>query len=470
MPLVNEAASATTVAVAGASGFVGQAIGKALAGRHRLVGLSRGGGRAHYDEWRKCDLFSLRDAERGLEGARFAVYLVHSMMPSARLVQGRFEDLDLICADNFARAAKRAGVEQIVYLGGLVPPHDGELSRHLQSRREVEAALGGHGVPVTVLRAGLVLGAGGSSFELMTRLVKRLPLMVTPSWTATRCQPIALTDVAAIITYVLGRKTTYDQTYDIGGPEVLTYREMLQQTAEALGLSRRTVAASVLSPRLSTLWVSVVSSTPSELVGPLVQSLSHAMIAGDRRLQEEAGIPGKTFREGLEEALHTPPADREAAQKPVAAPPPPHSAAPSGVRSVQRLPLPAGRNAEWVAAEYMRWLPRLHGLRVVVEPSGICRFYARSVKEPLLELSLAPDRSTPDRQLFYITGGLLAKPTDRGRLEFRETADHTSVLAAIHEYHPRLPWWLYENSQAVAHLWVMNAFAKHLATCAGAQG
>jgi uncharacterized protein YbjT (DUF2867 family) len=467
-----EAEDRSTVVVAGASGFIGQALAQRLAGRHRLVGLSRaprtGDG---YDEWRACDFFSLRDAEQALEGARYAVYLVHSMMPSARLVQGRFEDLDLICADNFGRAARSAGVEQIIYLGGLVPD-DEHLSAHLESRREVEVALGGHGVPVTTLRAGLVIGAGGSSFVMMLRLVRRLPMMVCPSWTRTTCQPIALDDVTDIITYCLGRAACFGGTYDIGGPDVLSYRDMMLETAEVLGVRRPTLPVPVISPGLSRLWITAITGAPKELVAPLIQSLAHSMVTGDRRLQAEANVPGIPFREAIARALDQEArSTRPSVQKPLAYAAPRAAEGAPRVRSVQRLPRPPGKDAAWVAAEYVRWLPTglWPILRLSVEgrdapgEARVCRFYLARMRQPLLELTFAPGRSAPDRQLFYITGGLLVVETGRGRLEFRETPDGRSVLAAIHDYRPRLPWRIYESTQARFHLLVMHAFGSHLA-------
>lgn len=458
--------SRPTLIVAGASGFVGQALAARLAASFRLVGLTRGK-RAPgdgYEEWRSCDLFSLKDSEQALEGGSHAIYLVHSMMPSARLTQGRFEDLDLICADNFARAAKRAGLRQIVYLGGLLPDVP-ELSRHLESRREVESTLAGYGIPVTTLRAGLVLGAGGSSFQMMLRLVKRLPVMVVPRWTSTECQPIAVDDVVELLAYCLDRPSCFGQTYDIGGPEVLTYRDMMRLTANVLGAERPMVNVPVLSPGLSRLWVSAITGAPKELVAPLIQSLAHSMVVHDRRLQEEAGVPGLTFRAAIARALND--EDRpghESAPAPAAYGAPRAARPAAGVRSVQRLPLPRGRNAAWVAEEYMRWLPGgMRPLRVEVDGQRVCRFYLRGVREPLLQLSFAPDRSGEDRQLFYITGGLLAADGGRGRLEMREAPDRKTVIAAIHDYRPRLPWSVYKNTQALVHLAVMYMFGRHLA-------
>lgn len=461
--------SRDSLVIAGATGFVGQAVARKLASRADrldLVGLTRGRSEAvgDWDRLVSCDLFSLKDVERSVVGARFALYLVHSMLPSARLVQGRFSDLDLICADNFGRAAAKAGVEQIVYLGGLIPdlPAD-QLSDHLSSRLEVEAALGAHGVPVTTLRAGMVIGPGGSSFEILTRLVRRLPAMVLPKWSERICQAIDLETVAALLDYTVGRTETYGQTYDVGGPDALRYREMIQIVGEELGTPRPTFGVPMLTPKLSRLWVSLVTGAPRALVAPLIESLKHDMVCGDRRLQEAAGLPGLPFREAVAWSLG---AERVTdTAKPAAYRRAP-AAAVVGVRSVQRIALPAGRDAEWAAHEYMRWLP--HGvsplLRVDVDDARTCSFFfGKKSKRPLLVLSFARDRSAKDRQLFYVTGGRLAEKTERGRLEFRVTPDGEHLLTAIHDFVPRLPWWLYLITQALVHRWVMARFGKHLA-------
>ena len=465
----------TTVVIAGATGFVGKALAPALAGEHRVIGLSRGerppgGG---FDAFRRCDLFSALDAERALEGATHAVYLVHSMMPSAHLTQGDFRDLDLICADNFARAAALHGVRQIVYLGGLLPER-GSLSPHLQSRLEVEQTLGAHGVPVTALRAGLVIGPGGSSFEMLTRLVRRLPAMACPEWTQTRMRPIALDDVVALIRFCIGREECLDERFDIGSPDVLTYRELMGLTAELLDKDRPMMPVPLMTPGLSRLWVSAVTGAPKALVEPLVESLRHEMIGQDRRLHDLAGVPGLGARASIERALAVSPvssagpsAGDSAPSAGDSAPRAFHSAAGARdrrVRSVQRLPLPAGRDAAWAAQEYIAWLPRFFrgALRASVDDHGVCRFHFGDTPLVLLELSHAPERSRPDRQLFYLTGGVLARRTPRGRFELREALGGEALLAAIHDFEPTLPWPIYTTTQAPFHAWVMAAFGRHL--------
>lgn len=453
-----------TIAVAGASGFVGRHLCRSLAeAGHRVVALSRSG-RAPVDhpavEGRACDLFSLLDLERALAGAEQAVYLVHSMLPSARLTQASFADLDLLLADNFARACQTHGVRHIVYLGGLLPAGSGR-SAHLASREEVEGGLAAHGATVTTLRAGLVVGPGGSSFEMVTALARRLPLMVCPSWTRTLTQPVALDDVVALITAVVRHPEVWGQAWDIGGPDVLTYQDILVRTGALLGRRIRVLPAPFVSPRLSVLWVCAVTGAPRALVAPLVQSLTHPMVCRDRALQERLGIPGRSFAEALARAVvrapRLPPARERRA---------PAQRKPSVVRSVQRLPVPPGRDAAWMAEEYMRWLPRAMAplLAVEVRDGRVVQFRLRGTGTLLLELTYAPHRSTPRRVLLYLTGGRLAATArTRGRLEFRLNPDQATALAAIHDFEPSLPWPIYTLTQAPAHLWVMRRFARHLA-------
>jgi len=457
------------VAIAGATGFVGRALVAALAHRVRLVGLTRSeSASARRDPsdpvvWRTCDLFSLRALEAGLEGVDVAVYLVHSMEPSARLTQGSFQDLDLILADNFARAAERAGVRQIVYLGGLIPD-ERPLSPHLASRLEVEEALASRDVPLTALRAGLVIGAGGSSLDIVLNLVRRLPAMVLPRWTRSLTQPIALRDVVRAFEAVVGRREHFGRSYDIGGPDVLRYRELLERTAAALGRRRAMLPVPWLSPSLSRLWISLVAGAPRALVGPLIESLRHDMVCQDNALLRELRPDALGFDAALRAAL----ADA------VAARPEPRSRAASRralrrartVRSVQRLPLPPGRDAGFVAAEYPRFL---HGfappmLRCELDPQGGVDIVLARPHRRLLRLCRAHDRSTPDRAVFDLTGGVLLRggAGPRGRLEFRETPDGRSVLAAVHDFAPALPWPLYQATQARVHLYVMRAFGRHL--------
>jgi uncharacterized protein YbjT (DUF2867 family) len=460
------------VVVAGASGFVGRALLPRLAERFDVVALSRGAPPASPDAritWQRCDLFSLRDTQAALAGATYAVYLVHSMMPSARLTQARFEDVDLVLADNFARAAREAGLRQIVYLGGLTP-HGAALSTHLESRLEVERTLASNGVPLVAVRAGLVVGAGGSSFQILVRLARRLPVMLCPRWTRTLSQPIALADATELLARVVGDARHDGAVLEVGGPDVLSYREMMMRTARLLGRRTRTFSVPLFSPGLSRLWVTLVTQTPGALVAPLIQSLRHPMVAERDDLGAVLGRPGIGFEASVQRALAdeaaAPDARREVQRLDLARARRSLRAART-VRSIQRLPLPPGRDAAWVAREYVAWLPRLLRplIRVARGDDGSVAFHLRPLSRPMLALGFEPARSTPDRRLFAIEGGTLVDrrgDAEPGRLEFREVLGGRFVLAAIHDYRPALPWPLYAATQAQLHRFVMHAFARHL--------
>ncbi|MFZ5595921.1 MAG: NAD-dependent epimerase/dehydratase family protein [Bacillota bacterium] len=465
------------VVIAGATGFVGRALLSLLIPRYRVIGLTREpveegqdwGQPGHKDLiWRQCDLFSLIDAEKALAGADFAFYLVHSMMPSARLTQGHFEDMDLIAADNFARAAAMAGVKQIIYLGGLVPKAK-DLSLHLRSRLEVEETLGSKGVPVTALRAGLIIGTSGSTFRIMVRLVQRLKFMVFPGWMMSQTHPIALPDILTILDHCLGNPETYGKSFDVGGPDVMTYREMILQIAEVLGYKRKIYTIPFFPARVASFLLSVLTNSPRALVNPLVDSLKVPMVAEKRILQEKLNLPGMPFAEAVKLALSIQPLQRE--ENRPRAPRQKKKSAVLSVRSVQRLPLPEGWNADWVALHYSYWLPRLFRtiVKVKVDSKG-CYFYFRFFPKSLLDLTFSFDRSSKDRPLYYITGGLMARLgrlPHQGRLEFREVLKNSHVLVAIHDYVPSIPWFLYSITQARLHLWVMHNYRKHLASLSG---
>jgi uncharacterized protein YbjT (DUF2867 family) len=450
------------ILIAGASGFIGTALIDRLLQDESLeiIALSRSARSSDHPRllWKRCDLFSLKDLNEAMQGCDQAYYLVHSMLPSADLAQGSFYDFDLILADNFARSARKFDVRHIIYLGGMIPEKE-VLSWHLRSRLEVEEALRSSGIPVTTLRAGLIIGARGSSFEILHRLVKRLPLMVCPAWTRTESQPIALREMLQVLEACIRRPEVQGRTFDVGGPEVLTYQELILRTARGLGLRRRVYSFNLIPLRISRWWVKLITGASKDLVYPLVLSLKHRMVADPSLEWKDWPSPRVSIEGAIREALM--PAGPAAGSAQL-------SVIRRGreVRSIQRLYHPKGRDAEWVASEYFRWLPTLFGflIRVTVEGDR-CTFSLLFKPFRLLVLEKSFERSTPDRQLLYIRGGLLAsRKMIRGRLEFREALNGRLILAAIHEYIPALPWPIYRFTQALMHLWVMHRFQKHLLT------
>lgn len=450
------------IAIAGATGFVGQYLIEDLLKHtgHQVVALSRSSKKSIAPqrlEWRQCDLFSLLDIENALVDCDVGIYLVHSMLPSAHLVQGDFEDFDLLLADNFARAAKKHGLKQIIYLGGIIPEKK-LLSRHLQSRLEVEQALAASGVGLCSLRAGIIIGAGGSSFRMMQNLVKRLPLLVCPSWTKTLSTPVYIDDVCQAIREIAGDREHNGKSYDLAAPQPVSYLAMMKYLASKYAMRPIFIDIPWVPLRFSRIWVSWITGAPRSLVYPLVSSLRHEMLAS----------PTKNYplREGYyrsaEESIDLAVAQDDSSQLPKA-----FSGAwrsyDNKVRSLQRITLPVEMSAQDIAEEYFRWLPQFFRFFIWVKrQDGITRFYMRFLKTALLILKYSPERSTKDRQLFYVRGGLLAQGQGRGRLEFRQISQLGVTIAGIHEFHPRLPWFLYKYTQAIVHLWTMHAFKRHL--------
>ena len=290
-----------TVLVSGASGFIGSHVAARLAEEgYRVRAMTRNPDR--YDgagEPVQADVSDPGSLSAAFAGVDVAYYLVHS------LGSEDFERRDADAARNFAAAAGDAGVERIIYLGGL-GADDGELSAHLRSRREVEEILQAGPVPVTVLRAAVVIGHGGISWEITRQLAERLPAMVTPQWVNTRTQPIALPDAVRYLTGVLEPEEARGRTYEIGGPEVLRYIDMLQRVAEIRGGHLPNVTVPVLTPRLSSAWLKFVTDVDEETARNLVDSMSNEVVVKDDAITRL--LPGKLI--GYDEAVRLALADR----------------------------------------------------------------------------------------------------------------------------------------------------------------
>jgi uncharacterized protein YbjT (DUF2867 family) len=277
---------ALTVLVTGATGFIGRRLVPALIEQgHTVRAMTRRPG--EYDgpgEPVAGDVDDRASLTKPLEGADVAVYLVHS------LDSADFERKDAEAARAFGKAAAAAGVQQIVYLGGLGADGD-DLSPHLRSRREVEGLLGEAGVPVTVLRAAIVVGHGGISWEITRQLVKNLPAMVVPKWVGTRTQPIALDDVIRYLAGVVGREEAFGRVFEIGGPEEMTYLEMLQVAAEvSAGHRVPIVRVPVLTPKLSSYWLAFVTDVDLMTARNLIDSMGTEVVVTDHSIRDI--VPG----------------------------------------------------------------------------------------------------------------------------------------------------------------------------------
>ena len=285
------------VVVFGATGFIGRALLPALAAEQEVVAVSRTSRPPQKGiTWVVADVADAPAVRRALDGAEVVYYLVHS------LGSADFEERDVAGARTTAAEAETAGARQIVYLGGLGEEGE-ELSPHLRSRLETGRALASGAVPLTTLRAAVVVGKGSAAFETIVALVDRLPVMVAPRWVSTPTQPIALADIVRYLAAVAGSEETIGETYDLGGPEVMTYPQMIERVADMRGKRRVVIEVPVLTPFLSSLWLHLVTPVGASVARPLVEGLRNPTVAEDRRILDLVPFPLTPFDRAAREAL-----------------------------------------------------------------------------------------------------------------------------------------------------------------------
>ncbi len=280
------------ILLTGANGYIGMRLLPVLVrGNHQVVCLVRDKRRIKLDkaleesvDFYEADLLkkeTLADLPQDIDAA---YYLVHSMGNASN-----FEELESKAAHHFAEQVAKTNCKHIVYLSGIV--NDKNLSKHLKSRKNVEEILLNSGVPTTILRAAIIIGSGSASFEIIRDLVEKLPLMIAPKWLNTKCQPIAQRNVLQYLEGILLKEEAYGHIYDIGGPDILTYKEMLLKFAEVRRLKRRILTVPVLSPRLSSLWLYFVTSTSFFLARSLVDSMRNEVIVKKKGIEKIVQLP-----------------------------------------------------------------------------------------------------------------------------------------------------------------------------------
>lgn len=448
------------VLLTGATGYIGGHLKAKLKQNYEVIAVSRNIDNKPQETnvtWRAADMFDLEETKQVMQDVDAAVYLVHSMMPNAKLTQANFEDMDALLADNFAKAAKANGVKHIVFMSGLIPDTD-ELSPHLRSRLECERILGSYGIPVSTLRAGLIIGSKGSSYPILKKLVERLPMLVLPSWAYNTTLPVAIDDVINGLERIVDRNPSNNESIDIGGPEHMTYKDLFSHTANVLDKNLPMLDLPIIPIWLSKYWVKLISGVPKEMVYPLMDSLIHDMTRDQDKTVEGISIGKIDYESSVERAL-----EEEQSMQPKSKG---KNNSKQGmtikdVRAITRISIPEGFTMDDVANTYGNFLNKIT-FNMVESAIDENYFAIKLLWLDKLLLLLEKDHkvSDDDRVVYQIVGGELAHADDGGSatLEFRRIINSAQGLVALQEYQPTLPWIVYKFTQAKLHKTVMNLF------------
>ncbi|MCB8999024.1 MAG: SDR family oxidoreductase [Bacteroidales bacterium] len=290
------------ILLTGANGYIGKRLlPELLAKGHEVVCCVRDKDRFPIDDRYKNANISVLEVDflkdngfhESLANIDAAYYLIHSMSDNSP----HFDLLEETAAHNFVKLVQNTQAKQIIYLGGIT--NEQNLSKHLASRKRVDEILLAGGIPLTSLKAGIIVGSGSSSFEIIRDLVEKLPIMITPKWLNTRIQPIAIRNVLEYLSGILLKKETFNQSYDIGGPDILTYKQMLLQFAEVRGLKRYIITLPVMTPRISSYWLYFVTSTNYKLAVHLVNSMKVEVVARNNKLESLLNITPLSYKEAV---------------------------------------------------------------------------------------------------------------------------------------------------------------------------
>ncbi|RRD69019.1 MULTISPECIES: NAD(P)H-binding protein, partial [unclassified Desulfovibrio] len=412
------------ILLTGASGYIGGHLKDQLKTDHDIIAISRNINNKENEKnvtWKAADLFDLKEITEVMEGIDTAIYLVHSMMPNAKLTQANFEDMDALLADNFARAAKKQGVKHIIFMSGLIP-NNNDLSAHLRSRLECEKILGSYGIPVSTLRAGLIIGAKGSSYPILKRLVERLPGMILPSWAYNMIAPVSINDVINKLALLVERAPQQNETFDVTGPEIMNYKELIQRTAAVLNKRLPIVDLPIIPIWISRYWVQRISQVPKEMVYPLMNSLVHDMIPQPKRMHPDISFGETSYEESVQQALNEENKMNQKQSKSKKATSKNNKEQIKDVRAISRFKVPESYSIDDVSKIYANFINNMT-LHLV---NGNINEHEFNIKLPftnqsILKMECDTQTSSKDIFVYKIVGGKLAMSNNGGnaRLEFR---------------------------------------------------
>ena len=292
-----------SILVTGATGFIGKRLVTRLTKKdYKISAMSR---TKHTDSERirflEADAFDMNSLSNAFKGIEIAFYLLHSMEGTKKDWE-KFPDREKIQAQNFLKIAEKEGVKRIIYLGGLVNENFG-LSKHMKSRQEVGQILASGNIPVTELRASVIVGAEGGSYAMLRYLVERLPLMVCPKWVKSLTQPISVDNVIDYLVGTLENTSTIGKTFEIGGPEIMTYEQLMRLYSAILNTNLTIIQIPFLTPRLSSYWIDLITPVKASLARPLVDSLVHDSVVNDKTVQEIIPVKLKHMNEAITDAI-----------------------------------------------------------------------------------------------------------------------------------------------------------------------
>ena len=415
------------------SGYIGSHLKDKLKVNHEIIAISRNAQNKKNEKnvtWKSADLFDLDAITEVMKGIDTAIYLGHSMKTSAKLTQANFEDMDALLADNVGRAAKKHGVKHIIFMSGIIT-NDSHLSLHLKSRLECEKILRYYGVPVSTLRAGLIIDSNGSSYPIFKRMIERLSAMILPNWAYNMIAPVSMDDVIDKLAMLVERSPKENEVFNITRPKVMNYQELFERIATTLDKRLFILHLPTILIRLSRCWIKEKMNGKENVKKALKEKQDEQQIITTKQSKSN-----QNKRDEVKD-----------------------------VRAMTRFRIPESYSIQDVTREYAEFINNIT-LHLV---NGTINEHEFNIQLPLIRkciLKMKRDNhdSINEMIVYKIVGGDLAMVKDSGnaRFEFRRILDTNEGIAALQEYESTLPWGVYKFTQAIAHKFVMGVFKQHM--------
>ena len=416
-----------------ASGYIGSHLKDKLKVNHEIIAISRNAQNKKNEKnvtWKSADLFDLDAITEVMKGIDTAIYLGHSMKTSAKLTQANFEDMDALLADNVGRVAKKHGVKHIIFMSGIIT-NDSHLSLHLKSRLECEKILRYYGVPVSTLRAGLIIDSNGSSYPIFKRMIERLSAMILPNWAYNMIAPVSMDDVIDKLAMLVERSPKENEVFNITRPKVMNYQELFERIATTLDKRLFILHLPTILIRLSRCWIKEKMNGKENVKKALKDKQDEQQIITTKQSKSN-----QNKRDEVKD-----------------------------VRAMTRFRIPESYSIQDVTREYAEFINNIT-LHLV---NGTINEHEFNIQLPLIRkciLKMKRDNhdSINEMIVYKIVGGDLAMVKDSGnaRFEFRRILDTNEGIAALQEYESTLPWGVYKFTQAIAHKFVMGVFKQYM--------